>query len=279
MPILQQKEANIYYEEHGEGEPLVLTYGLAGNTDIWQPQVEALSSHHRLILWDQRGHGRSYSPAQPENYGVWTSVEDLHALLGHLSIEKAAVGGQSMGGGVAARFALKYPHKTNALLVFNSHSASGLNSTPQIREMRRRSIEIVRDEGVEAMAEFSMQADPNTMSHLECSPDPIKATKARIRQMFGTLSPIGYINAVIAARHSDDISGRLEEIQTPTLLLTGDKDPAFNSMKFVKQKIPHAELEVIPGAGHHANLDKAESFNDAVLQFLDHTYKLNEEKG
>lgn len=269
MPFLEQKDVRIYYEDHGEGVPIVLTYGLAGNTRMWQPQIEDFSRRYRLVLWDQRGHGQSDSPVDSESYGVWKSVEDLHALIEVLGIEEAFIGGQSMGGGVATRFALRYPDETKALLVFNSHNASGLNSKPSKREMRKRSIEIVQNEGMEAMAEFSMQADANTMSHLECSPDSLDVARERIRQMFLASDPIGYVNSIVAARNSDDISGQLRGIQIPTLLVVGDKDPALDSMRFIRRKITHAVFEVLSNAGHHANLDNPRDFNATVLRFLD----------
>lgn len=98
MPLLQRPDAAIHYEEYGSGAPVVLTYGLAGNTRLWEPQIEAFSKLYRLILWDQRGHGKSTSPLNPDAYGVWQSVEDAAALLDALSIARA-----HMGGGTACR--------------------------------------------------------------------------------------------------------------------------------------------------------------------------------
>lgn len=268
MPSFERENIGIHYEEYGKGSPLILTYGLAGNTGMWNSQISEFSSNYRLILWDQRGHGKSDSPSNPNKYGVWVSVEDLNALMEYLDIQKAYIGGQSMGGGVAARFALKYPSKITALLIFNSHSASGLNSPPDRRTMRQRSIEIVQKEGMGAMAEFAMKKDPNISGYLELHPNTLEQTRAEIRAMFLNLNPVGYINSIIAARNSDNISAQLDQIDMPTLLITGDKDPVLNSMVFVKKHIKRAELKVITQTGHHTNLDNPQEFNTAVLEFL-----------
>ena len=76
----------IYYESHGTGEPLLLAYGIGGNAGMWQPNIEALSARHRLILWEPRGHARSESPADPTKvtFGHW--VLDLHDLMSHLGL-------------------------------------------------------------------------------------------------------------------------------------------------------------------------------------------------
>jgi pimeloyl-ACP methyl ester carboxylesterase len=71
----------IYYEECGKGRPLVLAYRIGGNTDMWDVNLPALSSRHRLILWEPRGHGRSGSPKDPAKYSFRRWACDLRDLL------------------------------------------------------------------------------------------------------------------------------------------------------------------------------------------------------
>ena len=87
----------IYFEEHGKGEPLLLAYGIGGNAGMWQPNIGPLSARHRLILWEPRGHARSESPEDPAKvtFGHW--VLDLLGLLDYLGLERAVVGGLSLG--------------------------------------------------------------------------------------------------------------------------------------------------------------------------------------
>src|SRR5687768_11788452 len=100
MPHALINGVRIYYETYGHGKPLVLAYGLGGNTTEWAPQIPAFSKKYRLILWDPRGHGQSDSPSSPHHYGNGESSYDLLALLGHLEIPKAHVGGLSMGASI-----------------------------------------------------------------------------------------------------------------------------------------------------------------------------------
>ena len=122
----------IYYESHGTGDPLFLAYGIGGNAGMWRPNVHALAAHHRLVLWEPRGHARSESPADPTRvtFGHW--VLDLKDLLDHLGLTHAVVGGLSLGGGIATRFALAHPERVRALVVVDSSSAAGLQA---VREM------------------------------------------------------------------------------------------------------------------------------------------------
>ncbi|MDD4628769.1 MAG: alpha/beta fold hydrolase [Candidatus Peribacteraceae bacterium] len=269
MSYLQRPDARIYFEEHGRAEScLALTYGLAGSSRLWEPQIQALSSKCRLLLWDQRGHGRSSSPDDRSSYGPWVSVEDLHALLDHMGCERAIVGGQSMGGGVATRFTVRYPNRVAGLIVCNSHSASGLDSSADIRSMRQQSLWVLEQQGLEAFAEYAMAEDPNIRSRFIALPQERENVRRQLSEMFLALDVKGYVNSVIGIRQSDDLSDRLRSISAPTLLLSGEYDPSLPSMRFIHQEIRSSILHVLPGAGHHANLDQPEAFNQIILDFL-----------
>ena len=82
---------------------------------MWAGQIDAFSKDYRFIVWDPRGHGKSESPPHRKQYGLRISAEDLYGLMNHLGIEKAYVGGLSMGGGIATRFAMAYPERVAAL--------------------------------------------------------------------------------------------------------------------------------------------------------------------
>ena len=130
MPTALLNGVHIHYESYGNGFPLVFAYGLGGNTTEWAGQIPVFSEKYRFIVWDPRGHGQSDSPPNLDQYGSGNSAYDLKALLDHLGIEKAYVGGLSMGGGISTRFALLFPHRIAALIVIDSASASGLPTPP-----------------------------------------------------------------------------------------------------------------------------------------------------
>ncbi len=171
MPYLKTDDrARIYYEEHGTGTPLVLAYGIGGNATMWDVNVPGLAARHRLILWEPRGHARSDSPDDPAKYSFERWALDLGAVLDHLSLRRAHVGGLSLGAGIATRFALRFPRRVRSLVITNSSSASGLPLSWQNVVMRARSIEVTLTQGMDAMAEFAMTANPNVSERLALDP-------------------------------------------------------------------------------------------------------------
>ena len=87
MPKINRDGVNIYYEVHGSGLPLILTHGYSSTSEMWQGQIEALSKHHKLVLWDMRGHGQSDYPADPAAYSEALTVADMAALLDEVGAE------------------------------------------------------------------------------------------------------------------------------------------------------------------------------------------------
>src|SRR5437868_14150421 len=171
MPYLRTDDrVRLYYEEHGAGSPLVLAYGIGGNADLWDTNRDALAARHRLVLWEPRGHARSESPDDPAKYSFARWALDLKAVLDHLRIRKAHVGGLSLGAGIATRFALRFPARVRSLVVTNSSSAAGLPLSVENLVMRARSIEITLTKGMDAMAEFAMAANPNLSERLATEP-------------------------------------------------------------------------------------------------------------
>jgi len=96
MPTIDREGVKIYYEVHGSGPPLLLTHGYSSTSGMWQGQIAALSKHHKLVLWDMRGHGQSGYPEDTAAYSEALTVADMAALLDAVGAEKAIVGGLSL---------------------------------------------------------------------------------------------------------------------------------------------------------------------------------------
>jgi len=257
-------DVELYYEVHGEGFPLILCYGLGGNTTEWAPQVAAFSQRYRLILWDARGHGKSGSPQARDRYGLDVSGRDLLGLMDHLAIPKAHVGGLSMGAGISMRFALANPDRVESLLIIDSASASGLPTPPDTRAMRERTIELALTQGMEAVAHYAMESNPNISGRAAKGPEAAEG----IMDMYLALDPVGYAHSVDAVINAESISNRLSEIGAPTLALAGAEDPALPAVRFAHERISGSKFVIIPGAGHLANLDQPDVFTQEVLAFL-----------
>jgi pimeloyl-ACP methyl ester carboxylesterase len=255
----------LYYEAHGRGgTPLVLAYGIGGNADMWDVNRDALAAHHRLVLWEPRGHARSDSPEDPAKYSFQRWALDLKAVLDHLRIQKAHVGGLSLGAGIATRFALKFAARVRSLVVTNSSSAAGLPLSVENLVMRARSIEITLTKGMEAMAEFAMAANPNLSERLAIEPNAREEFYAEYR----ALSPIGYANALRALLAMDHITDQLPRLRVPVLLIGGDRDPSLAPMKVMHRKVRGSKLVVLSPASHFGNRDQPEAWNRTVLEFL-----------
>ena len=266
MPFARTDDrVRLYYEEHGRrGTPLVLAYGIGGNADMWDVNRDALAAHHRLVLWEPRGHARSDSPEDAAKFSFGRWALDLKTVLDHLRIRKAHVGGLSLGAGIATRFALRFPSRVRALLVTNSSSAAGLPLSVENLVMRARSIEITLTKGMDAMAEYAMAANPNLSERLALDP----SARDEFYEEYRRLSPIGYANSLRALLAMDHITDQLPRLRMPVLLIGGDRDPSLAPMRVMHRKVRGSKLVVLSPASHFANRDQPEAWNRTVLEFL-----------
>ena len=264
MPTACVNDINIYYESHGNGFPLLFAYGLGGNTTEWEPQIPSFSQRYRFIVWDPRGHGQSDSPPNADQYTQEIFAQDLKGLLDHLDIQRAYVGGLSMGGGIATRFTILYPQRVAALLITDSFSASGMETPPGNRRMREEIIRLAETEGMLAVADYSMKNNPNISRTAGAGEEQ----KERILQMYLSLDPVGYAHSTRMILNAVFDPTLLEGIKTPTLVLAGQEDGALPACRYIHEKIAGSQLSVIPDAGHLSNLDQPNDFNQAVLEFL-----------
>ena len=130
--------------------------------------------------------------------------------------------------------------------------------------MRAQSIKITLEQGLDAMAEFAMQANPNLVERLRIDPGAREEFYEEYRQ----LAPIGYANSLRALLAMDHITDELPKIRVPVLLIGGDRDPSLAPMKVIHRKIRGSKLVVLSPASHFANRDQPEAWNRTALQFL-----------
>lgn len=247
----------LYYEDSGgPGLPIVLGHGFLMDADMFRPQMAALGDRHRVIAWDQRGHGRTKSDGRPFTY--WDSADDLAGLLDHLGIERAVVGGMSQGGFVSLRFALRYPQRALALIMIDSQS--GLEDPDKVVQY-----DAMHDVWVGSGASdqlLDMVAAIIVGNHAPES----AAWIAKWRAMDPTaLTPI-YRTLI----DRDDVTSRLSEIRVPVLVLHGTDDVAIDMSvaEDMCARLADCRLVKIDGAGHASNETHPAPANRAIEEFL-----------
>jgi pimeloyl-ACP methyl ester carboxylesterase len=267
MPFVQTEDVRIYYEHHGANylsqSPLVLAYGLGGNTSMWWPQVEALSQHHPLILWDIRGHGQTSLPYSGR-YGLHVSADDLKSLLDQLGIQKAHVGGLSMGGGIAVTFVLRHPERVTSLTVCDASTALPPTFSPKHQHARNETLELARAGDMAALA--ARNSNPARGFCLRAN-EPEIAQK--LTAMYATMNPDAFTQSLISLQTSAFTIDSVKSINLPTLVMTGSHDPVRPACERFHACVDGSVYEVLEAAGHLSNIDQADAFNTVLLEFLE----------
>jgi pimeloyl-ACP methyl ester carboxylesterase len=266
MPIARVNGVSLYYEVAGRGAPLVLVHGFACGIRSWDPQVRALSRYRRVITYDVRGHGLSDAPPEAAAYSQATSVADLHALLAHLKIGRAVVGGLSMGGNIALNFALAHPAMVSALIV--ADTGAGSDETGDWAAGLRAFADVLNRGGVEAFADMAVE-HPLFARYVAQGPE----AERLVRSCLMTHRARGLAHTaleVLAKRPSIySLDARLRALGVPTLLIVGEYDtPCLKPHRFMADVMPKARHVVLRGVGHLTNLEAPAAFNAAVKSFL-----------
>jgi len=247
MASLIRGGVHISFDVHGAGPPLLLSHGYSASARMWDGQCDAVG--RRVITWDMRGHGRSDSPDDPDAYSEAETVADMVAILDECGIERAAVGGLSLGGYMSLAFHAAHPERTAALLLFDTG--------PGYRNEEARA-------GWNAMAvRLATSFEAKGLDALSRSPE-VQASEHRSARGLA-LAARG-----ILVQHNARVIDGLPHIAVPALVLVGaNDDPYVGPATYMAAKIPGAQHVVLPDAGHASNLDQPVAFNQAVVDFLD----------
>ena len=254
MAELNRDGVTIYYEWHPSSLPdaecILLSHGYSATAAMWQGQIDELTRTHNLIVWDMRGHGKSASPADPSAYSEQLSVDDMAAILRECGMARAIVGGLSLGGYMTLAFHVAYPEMCSALMLFDT--GPGYKS-----DKGREAWNATANERAEAFEQQGLDAlGPG---------NEVRAAEHR--------SAAGLAHAArgMLAQRDDRAIQSLPNIQLPALVLVGEDDTPFRvATDYMANKIPNAKQVILAGAGHAANIDQPQAFNEAVREFLDH---------
>jgi pimeloyl-ACP methyl ester carboxylesterase len=258
MPALQLNDVEIYYEVHGEGPCMVFLSETACDGEVWKIyQVPEFSKDHRVIIHDYRGTGQSGKPSI--DYTTKMFCEDLVAVMDHLEVEDAVVVGHSMGGRVAQLLALDHPKKVRQLVL-----ASTGAHYPQTKGLPLKICKEMIEWGYEKYERDHSILVGFTEEFAKQYPERVEHyLKVRMQN----LCPVEFYLRHLLARQGHDTSGRLKDIQQPTLILVGEDDRNMTSeinhrmsSEILAKGIPNSKLMVLPNERHSyffANPDAA----------------------
>ena len=249
-----------HYEVHGrEGAPwLVFSHSLACSVRMWDGEVARLKDKYRVLAYDTRGHGQSAAPQGP--YTLEQLADDLFLLLKHLKVERPHYVGLSMGGMIGQTAALKYPSLFRTLVLCDTTSRYPAEAAPMWQER----IKVAESKGMAPLVQATLERW-FTEGFRKNHPDKVKPVARLIEQ-----TPVaGYVGCC-AAIPKINVTARLKEIRTPTLVICGNEDPATPPAmaREIQQNIPGAKLELIAQAAHLSNIEQPEAFNRALAGFL-----------
>jgi len=264
----------ICYEIHGKGEPLLLVHGWGATKDGWFVQVSALSKHYKVIIFDNRGAGKSSRPNYPYTMDMYAN--DINGLLEFLKIEKTHLLGESLGGMIALNFILKYPERVNKFILINSWPGFPNEQGPEMysrgkiayfEELKKDPLNaFLKSAKASYSREFfkMMQEDPKKKFFGIWSVEDLVNI-----DLANSATPEDNFNAANAVK-GHNVTDRLHEIKSETLLICGEKDriATLSVQKEIHELIPNSIFKVIKDARHGVSKEKAPEVNETIINFL-----------
>ena len=264
MPTFEMHGLPVYYEEAGDGFPLVFTHEFGGSYASWEPQLRFFSRRYRVITWAQRGFPPLPAPEDPDAYSQDHSVADLRGLVQHLGIDTAHFVGLSMGGHVTLHFGFAYPQLCRSL-VLAGIGAGSLNREQAVAGFHESAARLER-EGIAPHAE--QYAGQRTQLRAK---DPRGWQEfAEALSRHSARGRASTLRGVQSRRPSIfQLENELRALRPPALIIVGDEDDAcIEPSLFARRHIPNGGMAMFPRTGHTVNLEEPDLFNRTVLDFL-----------
>jgi len=262
MPTVKTNGINMYYEERGQGDPLVLIMGLGTEGSVWEEHVKAWEPHYRCILLDNRGTGRSDKPAGP--YTTRMMADDAAGLMEALGIERAHVAGISMGGAIAQELVLNHPTQVRSVVLVSTWPSCSVYTANVFRAFNAVRAAATPAEFTQ-MVQLWIYAPP-----YYGDPERVASLVEKQQAVAERPVPQQAYAAQCEACITHDALNRLGRIQAPTLITVGDQD-IFTPLAYsraIHERVVGSELVVFPNCGHVHHWEDLDRFNRTVLAFL-----------
>ena len=252
---------NLAYDDAGSGPAVILIHGFPLCRKMWRPQWNKLPlAGFRVIAPDLRGFGESDAPDGP--YSMDLFADDVIGLMDHLEVEKAVIGGMSMGGYVLFNLLERYPERVRGAM-FITTRATADDEAGKIRRLQLAS----------DVRKFGPQVVADAFETLLFAPGTAAERPKLIEEVYSWMTgiaSIGLAGGLLAMRERKDYSMLLSSFHVPALAIGAEQDQAAPpaTSRAIAAGIPGCKLCIVPAAGHLANLEDVKAFNTCVLEFL-----------
>jgi pimeloyl-ACP methyl ester carboxylesterase len=263
VPHVSADGARLYYEIHGEGDPLLLIPGFGSTTLVYFANIAPLAERFKVIVFDPRGSGRSEVPAS--GYSMQQFVDDCIAVMHEAGEESAHVVGASFGGMIAQNFALAHPERTRRLVLICTTPGGAHHVAPPPEQM---AVFMAAGDIVDPVAAVRSTYTLHYSDAYVAAHDAEIAERALANAHLRS-KPEGRMGQLTAVSQHDTLE-RLRDLSMPVLVLHGDCDgvvPVENSRK-IAAAIPSARLKVYLGAKHICFTECADEMNRDIIDFL-----------
>jgi 3-oxoadipate enol-lactonase len=261
MPTVEANGQTLYFEEHGEGEPLVCLMGLSADVLAWTLQVPAFSARHRTVLVDNRDVGRSSRADGP--YEIADMARDTLALADALELDTFHLLGYSMGGAIAQEIACQAHERIMTLTLSVTFASGGAWGRSLSDTWASRVHKISREEHIDELL---------LLNHSEAffeNAEAVAYMRGLMLENPHPQEPDAFCRQ-LAASSRHDTRDRLTSLALPTHVIGAERDilvPVWKA-KELAELIPGAKLTLLEGAPHGALIEQAERFNEVVLEFV-----------
>jgi len=259
----------LYYEEVGQGTPILFVHEFASDHRGWEPQMRAFGQRHRCIAYSARGYTPSDVSADPNAYSYLHVMRDAVAMLDHLKIDKAHLVGLSMGGYTSLQVALNHPERVRSLVLAGTGSGSERWYTDDFHKHSRALGDTFEREGSAVVAK-TYGLGPSRVPFLIKDPRGFAEFSRQLAE-HDALGSANTSRGFQGARPSlYDFESDIKKLATPALIVVGDEDDrCIEPSLFLKRTIAASGLVMLAKTGHVVNLEEPALFNQVVGDFLD----------
>ena len=244
-------DIELYYDQYGEGDPIIFSHGWLDDCSVWNPQTKVFATSHTVILYDHRGHGSSDKPQR--HYSVEALSRDLYSLIRILRFEKVTLVGFSLGGMASLICTLEHPANVTKLVLVGTTAKMA------------RSIYILY--ALRYIIPYRTFA--RIVSRIKMYNPLQEMIRDNISRAMKVPKHVAY-ECMEEFTRNYDLRNRVSEIHVPTLIVVGEKDRAnLKASEQLNREIEGSTLRVMSGSGHLVMIEKSEEFNQLVRQFID----------